>query len=297
MMFSKNIFLMAFILTSSNALALVDYSESVDSAPAPKSSASPSGAKLMQRMPESKGQQRGLNWKADYSLITNYESIEIEGSKYGVLNVAAHIQTPADLFFEASYWNANGENGSQAGNPRLILGFNWLRLGSPSEEARVNIYGGAKLSSSSQLGSSRTDKIFGAETTKRFGTFGLGIGYEMTLAGQAKRADEKAIGNITRLSLSGGWMVSNDIQFEVEMENFTIAAAKDLSNGGLGEKVSFSTLSPKLNLGLAPAVNLELGARFRIKKVKEETRLINAGVFDLHGVHSNSLFAGLNLSI
>lgn len=297
MIFSKNIFLMAFILTSANAFALIDYSESGDSGSPGKSSAAQFGAKSMQRMPESKGQQRGLSWKADYSLITNYESIEIEGAKYAVLNVAAHIQTPADLFLEASYWNASGDTGSQAGNPRLILGFNWLRLGSPSEEARLNIYGGAKLSSSSQLGSGRTDKIFGAETTKRFGTFGLGIGYEMTLVGQSKRSDEQSIGNVNRLSLSGGWMVSNDIQFEVELENYNIAAAKNRGAGGLSEKISFSTLSPKLNLGLAPAVNLELGARFRMKKAKEETGLLNAGVFDLHGVHSNSLFAGLNLSI
>ncbi len=296
MMFFKKIFLMSFIITSTHAFALVDYSESGDSR-----SKDLSSPKSMQKMGEDQGQQRdqqrGLNWKADYSLITNYESIEIAGAKYGVLNVVAHIQTPADLFFEASYWNAMGDSSSQAGNPRLIMGFNWLRLGSPSEETRVNIYGGAKLSSSSQLGSGRTDQIFGAETIKRFGTFGLGIGYEVTLVGQSKRNDEQGIGNVSRLSFSGGLMVSNDIQFEIEVENYKIAAAKNRGLGGLSEKVSFSTLSPKLNLGLAPAVNLEMGARFRMKKVRQEAGLINAGVFDLHGVHSNSLFAGLNLSI
>jgi len=63
------------------------------------------------------------------------------------------------------------------------------------------------------------------------------------------------------------------------------------------EKVSWSTLSPKLNLGLAPAINLELGARFRMKKPKAESELLQARVFDLHGSNANSLFAGLNFTI
>jgi len=56
-------------------------------------------------------------------------------------------------------------------------------------------------------------------------------------------------------------------------------------------------LSPKLNLTLAPAVNLEMGARFRTNKAKSEQDLKSAKLFDLHGAYTNSLFAGLNLSI
>jgi hypothetical protein len=92
--------------------------------------------------------------------------------------------------------------------------------------------------------------------------------------------------------------VSQDIQFEIEAENFTINAASDTSRSNrLKEKASFSTLSPKLNLSLAPAINLELGARFRMKKAKEEANLLQAKVFDLHGANTNSLFAGLNITI
>lgn len=282
------------MLASPSAYALVDYTES--DSDSPKSPAS-SSTKSMTRMPSAPGGQKSLTWKADYSLITNYESMEINAEKLGVMNVAAHIQTPADFYFEASYWNANTDAGSQSGNPKLMLGFNWLRLGSPSEEARLNLYGGMRLSSKDELASSRTDKIFGAETTKRFGSFGLGIGYDITLAGKSKRATELQIGNVHRLSVSGGWMVSNDIQFELEAENFKISKDDTGSLNGLTEEASFSTLSPKLNLGLAPAVHLEMGARFRMKKAKDSAQLARAGVFDLHGANSNSLFAGLNLSL
>ncbi|AUN98209.1 hypothetical protein C0V70_08840 [Bacteriovorax stolpii] len=290
----KKSLLLSCALISLNAHALVDYSETVNE-PADKSA-----GRSIQKMskPQSSGSGRSLSWKADMSLETNYESLEVGGNKYGVMNFATHIQTPVDVYFDASYWHANGDEGSSSGNPKLILGFNWLRFGNPSEEARVDIYGGAKLSSSSKLGSSRTDKIIGAETTKRFGTFGLGIGYDVTLVGKPKNSEERAIGNISRLTISGGWMVSNDIQFEIEAESFSIDKAKDTNRAArLGEKVSFSTLSPKVNLGLAPAVNLELGARFRMKKAKSEADLMSAKVFDLHGANSNSLFAGLNLTI
>lgn len=297
---SKSLLLLSAVVSAtfvSNAHALVDYSNTVG---ASEEKAPSSSNKSMQRIsaPSNSGGGRGLTWKADYSLATNYESMEIGDNKYGVLNVNAHVQTPFDVYFDASYWNANGNEGSSSGNPKLILGFNWLRFGSPSEEAKLDIYGGAKLSSNSALGSSRTDKIVGAETTKRFGTFGVGIGYDMTLVGTPKKFEENAIGNIGRLTISGGWMVSNDIQFEVEAENFTINPGKDdARENRLKEKVSFSTLSPKLNLSLAPAVNLELGARFRMKKAKEESNLAASKVFDLHGAYTNSLFAGLNLTL
>ena len=93
-------------------------------------------------------------------------------------------------------------------------------------------------------------------------------------------------------------MVSQDIQFEVEAESFTIKEGGDINRRNrLKDKTSFTTLSPKLNLSLFPAVNLELGARFRMKKALEEANLIKAKVFDLHGANSNSLFAGLNITI
>lgn len=278
----------------SNAHALVDYSNTVGT---PEEKA-PSNRVVQKMSAPSNSGGRSLTWKSDFSFATNYESLEIGDNKYGVLNMNAHIQTPMNVFIDASYWNANGNEGSSSGNPRLILGFNWLRFGSPSEEAKLDIYGGVKLSSNSMLGSSRTDKIVGAETTKRFGTFGIGIGYDMTMVGTPKKSEENAIGNIGRLTVSGGWMVSEDIQFEVEAENFSINPGKDQGRvNRLKEKVSFSTLSPKLNLGLSSAINLELGARFRMKKAKEDSNLLAAKVFDLHGAHSNSLFAGLNITL
>ena len=296
---SKSLLLSCAVATScliSNAHALVDYSNTVGNT----EEKAPVANKSLQRMsaPSNSGGSRGLSWKADYSFTTNYESMEIEDNKYGVLNLNAHIQTPMDIYFDASYWNASGNEGSSSGNPKLILGFNWLRFGSPGQEAKLDLYGGVKLASNSILGSSRQDKIVGVETTKRFGTFGVGIGYDLTMTGTPKKIEENAIGNIGRITMSGGWMVSNDIQFEVEAENFTINPGKDESRAQrLKEKVSFSTLSPKLNLGLAPAVNLELGARFRMKKAKEESNLMASKVFDLHGAYSNSLFAGLNLTL
>lgn len=282
----------AFLIPSAHAL--VDYSNTVGGV---EEKAPPNRSIQKMSAPSNSGSGRGLTWKSDFSFTTNYESLEIESNKYGVLNLNAHVQTPVNIYLDATYWNASGNEGSSSGNPRLILGFNWLRFGSPSEEAKLDIYGGVKLSSNSLLGSSRTDKIFGAETTKRFGTFGIGIGYDMTLVGNAKNSDEKAVGNINRLTISGGWMVSEDIQFEIEAENYSIAAGNESRANRLDEKVSFSTLSPKLNLGLAPAINLELGARFRMKKVNKDSNLMAAKIFDLHGVHSNSLFAGLNITL
>jgi hypothetical protein len=289
----KTLSLPLFLITFSfNALALVDYSEAV-----PENKPSP-GNKSSMQMQASRQESKSLIWKSDFSFNTNYEAMEIDSEKVGALNLNTHLQTPFNVYVDATYWNAQTKGSSQSGNPKVIMGFNWLRFGSPSDEARLDIYGGAKLPGSSQLASSRTDKIFGVETTKRFGTFGLGIGYDMTLAGPPKKSQDMSIGNINRISLSGGWMVSNDIQFEMEVENFKINQSSDTGRSNyLMKSISFSTFSPKLNLTIAPAVGLELGARFRTNKPKNDQDLATAKLFDLHGAYSNSLFAGLNLNL
>lgn len=289
--FFKNSFPFLLISLSFNAYALVDYSETV-AEPAPAAN------KLSTKMQAPKAESRSLIWKSDFSLTTNYEAMEINSEKIGVLNLNTHLQTPFNVFMDLSYWRANEKSGSQNGNPKAIIGFNWLRFGSPSDEAKFDIYGGGKFAGTSELASSRTDKIFGLETTKRFGTFGLGIGYEMTLTGDPKKESDMSIGNIHRIAISGGWMVSNDIQFELEMENFKINEASNTTRvNHLNSSVTFSTISPKLNLTIVPAVNLELGARFRTNKPKSNQNLSSAKLFDLHGAYSNSLFAGINFNI
>ena len=289
-----SLFALSFLF-SLNAFALVDYSETV--ADPSKDNKAPTTRSSAQLQP-SRSSEKSLIWKSDFSFNTNYEAMEINSEKIGVINLNTHLQTPFNVYLDATYWNAQAKAGSQSGNPKAILGFNWLRFGNPSEEARFDFYGGAKLSGSSELASSRTDKIFGVETTKRFGTFGLGLGYDITLTGTPGKSTDMGIGNINRITISGGWMVSNDIQFELEAENFKINPSNDTSRANhLNQSVSFSTLSPKLNLTIVPAVTVELGARFRMNKPKSTQDLASAKLFDLHGAYSNSLFAGLNLSL
>lgn len=283
----------ALLTLSFNAHALVDYSE----APAASSSSSSDNKSSAKVSAPSRSDSKSLIWKSDFSFNANYEVQEVEAQKIGAVNLNTHVQTPFNIYLDLTYWQAHNTAGSQKGNPKGIIGFNWLRFGSPSDEARLNAYGGAKLSSSSALASSRTDKIFGAETTKRFGTFGLGLGYDVTMTGNPHTSADMSIGNIQRISVSGGWMVSNDIQFELELESFKINKSDSGNANSLNSGISFSCLSPKLNLNLAPGIGLEMGARFRTNKPKTNQDLGTAKLFDLHGAYSNSLFAGLNLNL
>ncbi len=280
-------------LSLKEASALVDYSENINN-----NDAQINSNRLSSKIAPPKNESKSLIWKSDISLTTNYEAMEIDSQKIGVINLNSHIQTPVNVYFDISYWNAQTNKGSQNGNPRAIIGFNWLRFGSPTDEARFDIYGGVKIASKATLASSRNDKIFGIETTKRFGTFGLGIGYEVSLVGAPASESDLNIGNIQRIAISSGWMVSNDIQFEIEIENFRIQGGSSNSQTNyLNQSLSFSTLSPKLNLTIVPSVNLELGARFSTNKPKSSQDIKSAKLFDLHGAYSNSLFAGLNLNL
>ena len=279
-----------FLLLSLKAFALVDYTETT------------SDQRSMQKTNYSSQKisapdSRTLSWKSEFSFNANYESAQIESNKYGFINLNTHFQTPFNMYLDLSYWNASSKEGSQNGNPKVLVGLNWFKFGSPSDEAKIDFIAGAKFSGKSQLASTRTDKIFGIETTKRFGSFGLGLGYDITLTGSAKDETEMDIGNIHRIVVSGGWMVSNDIQFEMEAENFRIAEGSTDKTITLSKEVTFSTLSPKLNLSLAPAINLELGARFRMNKPSSAQDLKLAKLYDVHGAYTNSLFAGLGISL
>jgi len=276
------------LMFSMQAFSLVDYSDSESTA-----KVNTTTTKMSPRENSS-----SLIWKSDFSLETNYELLKINQDKVGLLNIGTHIQTPFNVYFDARYWQANSNQGSSAGNPKLVLGFNWLRIGSQTDMAALNLYGGAMLSSSSFLGSSRTDKLFGIETTKKFGNFGLGIGFELGMSGAPKNSTEMAIGNTQKIEISGGWMATNDIQFEVSAENFKINKNTEYQvTQSLQKELSYSTLTSKMNLQIFPAVNFEFGARFPMKRAKSEQDLAQAKLINNHGTYSSTVFSGLNLSI
>ena len=281
----KNVLLSILLfLFSFQVFAIVDYSD-----PAPET------IKNQKIAPKSftKVENNGLS-KSDFSFNSGYEFSQVNSEKVNALNFDLHLQTPYNVFFDGSYWQADYQAKSQAGNPKLILGFNWLKIGNPSDEARLNLMGGMKLASQSDLGTSRTDKIFAVETTKRFMNFGVGLGYEISVVGEPTNKLETSIGNIQRISVSVGWMVSNDIQFELEAENFNISEASDTTRTSyLKSPLHFSTFSPKINLGLASFVNFVLGAHFQMQKAPETT----AKIFDLHGADSSSVFMGLSFNL
>jgi hypothetical protein len=280
----KLIVLFVVFSISFQVFALVDYSEQAIS--------SSHNQKLDSKMPMNKIENNGQG-HSTFSLSTGYEMSEIKSEKVGSINFDLHAQTPYNVFFDGSFWQADYQGKTQAGNPKFILGFNWLKLGNASDEARLDLMAGMRFSGQSQIATSRTDKIFGIETTKRFMNFGLGLGYELTVAGAPKNLQEVAIGNIHRISVSSGWMVSNDIQFELEAENFRVLESSEVSRlNRVAAPISFSSLSPKLNLGISSFINFVLGARFQMQKAS-----VDAKLFDLHGANSNSIFTGLNLSI
>jgi hypothetical protein len=284
----KFIILGLFVFFTTQAFCLVDYSEVEDNKTINKSQ------NTFNKI-ESKS---SLVWKSNISLDTNYELLKMNNQDIGLLNTSLHFQTPVNIFFDADYWHANGEKNSSSGNTKLKLGLNWIKIGNPSEEAQINLIGGVRLKSSSDLGSSRTDKIFGLETTKKFGSFGVGIGYEITLAGTPTNSLDLDIGNIHKIEFSTGWMASNEIQFEFCIENFRVASSTSNTRiNKLNNDLNFSTVSPKINLELFKSINFELGARYSMKKAKSSDNLQAAKLVDLHGVYSNSVFTGINFNL
>jgi hypothetical protein len=291
-----------------NAIALVDYSEespsftpknsrakripkrkSIASLPAPtKSSSGPSGM---------------------FELSTDYESINVQSDtavgKVSKLNFDGYFETNYNLFLDLSFWTASSEqiaiadqSDYQKGNPVAKMGFNFFRHGAVSEMSSIDIFGGASFGAkNSNFATSRTDKIFGVTSSKRFMQFVFGMQYEYRITGAPKDSVEMGIGNMQLLSATLGWQVSRDISFFLEGGTVKIAGKNDADRElSLGEKVSFGYVNPELQLGISPSVQLSLGAIFRTKRLRQEN-IVAAKLWDVKGSYGSSIIAGLKLSI
>lgn len=304
------------IVYFSEAWALVEYSES---APAlrPNSSPMSTGSAMSEGLPglsQSSGSVDRLGDKM-FSFSSGFSTTNVSvGEKKGRIDtwaIEGRIDTPYQIWSEASYWMASSDDqdisensGQQQGNPELRLGFNWLNMGPASYAARVDIFGGVSVAAqNSSLGSSRTDKIVGLSTSKRFESFVLGLGGELYLTGTPKEDVEMKIGNITKLSGMLGWVVSQDIRLGFEATNFKIrtgdADEADPDRSRLNETLSFGILSPKIALGLGSMVELELGAHLRTKDPGKdgEANLFSARLHNVPGAYGNTVVAGLGISL
>lgn len=305
----KNLLLFfTLFLISKYSFALVDYTESSpEPAPAPtkiKRIAPPSSTNSS--VASGSGMITRSGPSGVFELSANYGMIDAQvGDQSGKVNVTSfqgHFETSYNIWLDAAWSMGSfdssstiGEGSSQKGNPQVILGVNWLEFGGGADRASMDFIGGANIGQkNSGFATSRTDKIVGVETAKRFGTFVFGLGYRVWLTGSPSQETELNIGNIQRLNASLGWMVSPDIRFAVEAATVSIGAGD--GDNALSEKISFGTVSPSLQLTISPMVSLDLGAVFRSKRLKDEN-LLNARLWNLPGSYGNKIYAGLNFSL
>ncbi len=312
----KSFLVLVLSLGVSSTSALVDYSaesESFDDAPAIQMKRKrPSPRKVSRR------RSAGSGAATTISLDSNYKSVSIDTNdsqlkgKVGIVSMHGRLDTPYHFYLDMSYWQGSTSikdistsSEQQKGNPKFILGLNWLQFGDGANAMKVDIYGGASFKAKeSYLGHSRNDKIVGLQTSKRFNEIVIMLGGEYVLTGNVDNPDDMNIGNISQLSAALGWVVSNDIRFAVEANKVKVAAAKTGAVGdALENDFGFTTLTPSLFLGIAPAVELQLGAVFRTKKAQlpdtgvEKQDLTKAKLMEYPGSYGNSLFAGLKIAI
>ena len=300
----KKIVLSGILALSTQAYALVDYSSPVQ-ADAPKAKPNSAPSKMASAGPSS------ISMEKFFSLNTGIEKLKVnyggQTNKVSLYSLGGHFQTPYNIYMDASFWGASAadskitdKNKTQMGNPTMKLGFNWLTLGNASELATFDFTAGMMFAGpkSSDFSSSRTDAMVGVELTKRFSDFALLLGYEYRFAGKTKISEETPVGNIQKIMASLGWKISNDIRFALEGTMYRVGQNKlNTPNAGLSENISFASLSPKLSLGLASSVDLELGALYRTRSVSLKDDIVDARLWDLKGLYGNSIFANLVLSL
>jgi hypothetical protein len=302
------------------AYALVDYSdfsgrtESAPAAPpapaprAPEAAPVPAPAQTQLVRREAPRNNNFNSRSSHFNFAIGYEQLNVQGQedkgKLNLTHASLHFQTRFDIFVRGSFWRGDTEaaflsesSGAQNGNPTAILGFNWLKFGAPRDLAAVDIYIGGVFGSNSELAHSRMDRLAGVETSKRFGDFLIGAGYEYRFTGAPKRDDELGLGAIQKISATVGWRATPDIQFLIEGATTTINSDKGDRVSRLNETLRFGTVTPKIGLGVREFFQLELGARFQTRKSSNPGDLIGARLWDIGGTNGNSIFTSFNIVI
>ncbi len=299
------------------SFALIDYSDSASSSGnsngAIKMNAPRQIPTISQINSGSAEVARGDRLLQGFSLSAKYDALKLDaGTKKGAVNILTfdgHVETPANIFLDLSYSGISSklisiapqESSFQSANISILLGLNWLKFGSVTDLAMLNLVGGVNFApSQSDFSSSRIDKIVAVQTSKRFNTFIIDLGYELTLSGEVDNNQEVDIGNIQKFYSKLGWVVSPDIAFQLEGATVTIKNSdnftRDISRRLMTE-VDFGYLSPKLNLGLGKMVELELGAIFRMTKAQKLEQLVDARLWNTKGLYGDVLYSALILSI
>ena len=304
--------LLAIIGLTQSAFGLVDYSAEENVVPN-----RPKRAKIVKRAkPGKKSVARSSSGSQSYvptgmfNMSFQYSTVDFQLNeadvKVNVLEFNGHFETGMNIYFDAKYWMADtnstdlsSNSESQSGNPEVIMGFNWLVFGNGGNMTNVDLLAGVRFKSSdSELGSTRTDKIVGISTVKRFNQFALGLGYKFYMTGTPGKDTELNIGNMSKLNATFGWMVSNDIQFELEGAVFKINNSDSTTKSNvLTESDSIGTITPKLTLRISPLINIDLGATFISKKPKNTDQLVGANLWDVPGVYGSSINAAISISI
>ncbi|HLE11812.1 MAG: hypothetical protein A2504_15060 [Bdellovibrionales bacterium RIFOXYD12_FULL_39_22] len=311
-------FILGLVLT--NSFALTDYSDVSTSSSgggmmggnAPRIISAPRSTQNISNVSQG-SVERGSKLALGFSLAGKYEALSLDrrlgDGPVSIYTLEGHLDTAANLFLDLSYSAiASGtthiapEGATlQPANAKVMVGLNWLKLGSASDMATFNILGGANFApSESDFTSSRLDKVVGLQTGKRFYSFILDLGYELTLTEDADQLGEVDVGNIQKFYGKLGWIVSSDIAFQLEATTISISSSDNFTRNALyrlTSDVDFGYLSPKLNLGLGRLVELELGALFRLKRAAQIGKLLDAHLWDTHGVYGDGIYSALIVSI
>ena len=310
---SKLILLLFTFILSFRVFSLVDYTEEESSFRPPENSARKI-VKKKRPSHTSKIQNKSSGSSGAFNLSTRYRSHEVStkevDGKVDMLEISGHFETSVNLFADFKYSALSTEDDGisksstyELGNPVGKLGFHWFRAGSSEEEVLFDMYAGVSKGVDSLIATSRTDQIYGVETSKKFYMVAFGLGYEMIVSGKTKSDEELEIGNIHKGSLAIGAQLTPDIQFMFEAGSVKIREATPDMNGkisaekGLSKDVSYSYLNPSLKLGIKSSLSITLGAVFRTNRIKNRPELLRARLYNLPAAYGPTLYTGMNFSL
>ena len=227
-----------------------------------------------------------------FQFTTGLDTIDAGDSKYDLYNLGVSFSTPWKIYLDLNF-NYGGKKAEGStytlGNTNFSVGATWLEYGQPHNVITFDVLGGMSLSvEESDIGSQRNDSYIGFMSKKNFGLFDFTLGFEYWFLDDASYENEYSIGSYNKYLMNLGWTATSDIRFDLGVQFHNIS---DIQNS---EDVSFSEVTPQMNLKLASAFNLILGANFTSNRDVEGLNFQKIKLWNAKSLYGNSYFSKIS---
>ncbi len=238
--------------------------------------------------------QDGSSFFKHYTFDVKLENktVNKKNEKENLASTSFSVETPYEAYIDLHHLAQVKKGKSVAG--KVTFGLHWLTTASTNSIIGLDFYGAHFFPTIKEKGySSKSENSIGLETSKNLGRFLFAFNAEASFLDNPSVTDEAFVEKIYKVGGGIGLVISQDIRFSMEVNNFKLMGIKSQDSPSSS---SYLSISPKLSLLILPRTNLHLGLTIPTgNNLSDETKE-KLAFSHLDGFYGRSINIGTNIT-